>query len=451
MNLKFIFSIILIFGQISAQQVGQPIRLADCISQALGKNPALQISQAKVDAAEARSSEVTTALLPQLKFNGRISELSSVDNTIALSLPLPPPVGQISTKMNLFPSITENYSMRLTLQQPIFTGFKLMRSQEMAKLNATAAHEDLTKDQSDLVLNVITAYWTLYRSVKVEEVIRQSVEQMLEHLKDINNLEKQGLATGADVMKVQAQVSDVKVKHIEARNAIRLAMMALNSIIGNSLDIQVMPSDTPKVFLARDNALINEDLKVLQQNAYEHRAEMRSMKLRQEMNRAGLSAAKGGWYPQLFFVANYDYSRPNQRIIPPKDRWDGTWDLGVTFQWNLWDWYATGYQTTQSEASLRQTEAGAVQLKDAVTLEVAQQYFNVQKAMEQVDVASDGVMQAQESFRMTSEKFKNGVASNTELLDAETVLLQAKLTHTQAEVERTLALSRLKRAVGENQ
>ena len=59
--------------------------------------------------------------------------------------------------------------------------------------------------------------------------------------------------------------------------------------------------------------------------------------------------------------------------------------------------------------------------------------------------------QAQESYRMTSEKYKNGLTSNTELLDAETALLQAKLTHTQAVVDYALALARLKKAVGENQ
>jgi len=57
--------------------------------------------------------------------------------------------------------------------------------------------------------------------------------------------------------------------------------------------------------------------------------------------------------------------------------------------------------------------------------------------------------QAQESYRITSEKFKNGLASNADLLDAEIALLQAKLTHTQSSVEYTLAAARLKKAVGD--
>ena len=77
------------------------------------------------------------------------------------------------------------------------------------------------------------------------------------------------------------------------------------------------------------------------------------------------------------------------------------------------------------------------------------QYFNAQTAKEKVAVAFGGMEQAQESYRMTSEKYKNGLTSNTEMLDAEIALLQARLTHTQAVVDCTLALARLKKAVGE--
>jgi outer membrane protein TolC len=52
---------------------------------------------------------------------------------------------------------------------------------------------------------------------------------------------------------------------------------------------------------------------------------------------------------------------------------------------------------------------------------------------------------------MTSEKYRNGIASNTDMLDAEVALLQAKLTHTQAVVDCILASARLRKAVGESQ
>jgi outer membrane protein len=445
MNKVLCLFIFFLTSTLVAQQTVQQVRLSDCISRALGKNPSLQISEAKVQAAEARSSEAATALLPQVKFSGRAAELSKID---PFGIAIGPPV---NLSMVLFPSIRENYSMKLSLQQPLFTGFKLQKNREMAELNASATKEELTKDQSDLVLNVIASYWNFYRAIKIEEVMRQTVEQMSGHVKDIKALSKQGMATDADVMKVQVQLSDVKGKQIEARNAVRLASMALNSLMKNSLDTDIQPGDTPDISQNTAGALLHENVYSLQRRASEHRPELKSMYLRRDMSSAGVTAAKGGWYPQIVLAANYDYARPNQRIIPPKDQWDGTWDIGVTVQWNIWDWYATGHQTAQAEASLRQSEAGIVQLEDAVALDVAQQYFNAQTANEKVAVAFGGLEQAQESYRMTSEKFKTGVVSNTDMLDAETALMQARLTHTQAVVDCTLALARLKKAIGENQ
>ena len=141
-----------------------------------------------------------------------------------------------------------------------------------------------------------------------------------------------------------------------------------------------------------DVNLIEDDLQTLQDRAREHRPELKSMQLRRDMNSAGVTAARGGWYPQIFLAANYDYARPNQRIIPPKDRWDGTWDVGVYFQWNVWDWYCNSiiklYKQKQRCVKLKQVLHNS---NDAVTLDVAQQYFNAQTAKEKVDVAFGGM------------------------------------------------------------
>lgn len=422
-------------SQVSQQRI--PLKLADCVASALQNNAAMKAGMAKIAGAEARYDEAGTALMPQLKFSGRLAQLSKID-----AFTLPPPFPAIT----LFPSIEQNYATRISLQQPVFTGFRLKRNQDIAEMNVTATREEFSKDQADLVLNVKTAYWNLYRSFQLENVISQTVDQMSEHLKDIRNFAKQGMATEVDVMKVNVQLSDIKVKQIEARSNVRLATMSLNSLLGNPLDLKVEPAEGPT---AASGELLSGDLQDLINRARAERPEVKAMLIRKDMGEAGVSAAKGGWFPQVMLAANYDYARPNQRIIPPKDQWDGSWDVGLSIQWNIWDWFATGYQANQAEALLNQTAAGLDQLNDAVALDVAQNYFRAIEAKEKVAVATTGSDQATESRRITSEKFKRGVASTTDLLDAEVALLQAKLTQTQASVDYTLSLARLQRAVGE--
>ena len=434
-----------VFESVMAQQDSKAVSLAECIAQALGTNPSIQMSKAVVESAAARSMEVNAALLPQLKLSGGAMELSSVPE---YKLTLPAPVNFSKT---IFPDITENYSLKLSLQQPLFTGFKLSKSKEMASLNAQATKEDLTKEQSDIIVNVTMAYWNLYRAEETKKVIEHTLLQVSEHLKDVQSSARQGMATDADVMKVQVQLSDVRVKDVQARNAIRIAAMSLNSLIGNPLSTGIVLTDTPQSSAGDSEQLLKNDVAALSTRAAQQRPELKSMQLRHEMNEAGVTAAKGGWYPQIFLGADYNYARPNSRYLPPVDAWNGTWDVGVTFQWTVWDWLTTEHQTAQAKATLRQSEAGLKQLRDAVDLDVAQQYYNAQTAAEEVGVARAGAEQAKESYRMTHEKFKSGVASNSDLLDAETALLQANLTQTQAAVDYAVAIAKLKRAMGEAQ
>ena len=82
-------------------------------------------------------------------------------------------------------------------------------------------------------------------------------------------------------------------------------------------------------------------------------------------------------------------------------------------------------------------------------MEVDIAYLDLQKCGEKIEVTRTGVGQAAENYRTTDEKFKNGMATSTDLLDAENLLLQARLNHTRALAEYQIARARMEKAVGE--
>ncbi len=422
-------------GTIAASEE-QRLTLNECIDRAFQQHPSLVVARARLSAAEAKNTEARSALLPQLRLSSRAAQLSRVPDTISLPF--------IGTQ-TLFPSITHSYSARLSLQQAVFSGFRLARNVDIAEYQVSAASEELVRDRTELELNVTVAYWNLYRAIKFEQVIAQSVTQLTERVREIRNFANQGLATEGDVLKVQAQRSDIQLRHVETQSAIRLAAMSLNSMTGAPLETTTVPADVPEVSSPSGSS---ENLSILIQQSKRQRPELRAIIHRQSMSQAGVDAARGGWLPQVMLNANYDYARPNQRIIPPKDQWDGSWDVGISLQWNIWDWSATSAQTAQAEAALSQTRASVAQLEDVVALDVAQQYFKRKEAQEKISVAEDGLKQATESHRITSEKFKQGLVTNSEMLDAETALLQARISHTQAMIDFVLAVARLKKAIG---
>jgi outer membrane protein TolC len=163
---------------------------------------------------------------------------------------------------------------------------------------------------------------------------------------------------------------------------------------------------------------------------------------------AGVSAAQGGWWPQLELTASYYYNSPNQRYQPVIPEFLASWDVGVSMYFELWNWGATGRRVEQAEAQLRQAQLQEAQLRETITLEVNRAMLNLQRSREKISVATTGVQQAEEQLRTTTDKFRTGLATSTELLDAEVALLQAQTQYTAAQIEYAISRASLERALG---
>ena len=411
----------------------------------LKASKSLHASQMRVQAADARASEAGASRLPSLKLGGSYTRLSDVPPFVQTI-----PAGtfgpqQQELSFTLSPIVLNNYNLRLSLQQPLFTGFRVESSSNIADLNAQATLADFNRDEAELVYSIRNAYWNLYKANEFKKVIDENVDQVKAHLGDVQNMMNQGMATINDVLRVQVQLSNAQLLQIDAKNNVRLAMLSLNNTIGQPLETSIELTSLPDSSVRESPG---NDLNALVMKAMENRAELKSMQYRVEASEAGVTQAKSGWYPQIYLTGNYYYARPNQRILPTEDRFSDTWDVGITASLDIWNWGTTVSQTQQAQAQLAQSQDALSQLRDGITLEVTQNYLNVGQAKERIGVSDEGVKQAEENYRVTDEKFKLGVALNSDLLDAEAALLQAKWNHIQALVDYELARGRLAKSVG---
>jgi outer membrane protein len=418
----------------------------------LENSKALRASQFKVYAADAKASEANTYGLPSLKFSGSYTKLSLVDPTV-LPFPAygmvdnnvaPGYVQLIPVEYQLGANLVNSYNLKATVTQPLFTGGKISGAANAAGYMADATKEDYAKDKAETIYNIKAAYWNLFRAIEFKIFIDENVNQIETHAKDAQNLLKQGMLTSNDYMKVQVQLSDARVRQIDASNGVKLSMYALNNTLGLPLPTDIELASSIQI---SDRSWGNVD--TLVSRAYENRPDVLGMNSRVSAAESGLTSARGGWWPQIYLVGNYNYLRPNPRIFPTRDQFDKTWDVSLAVSLDIWNWWQTGYQANQAEAQLAQTKEGLSQMKDGVILEVTQNYLNVNQAKERKAVAEQGVQQAEENYRITDEKYKIGLAPNSELLDAEVLLLQAKLNLTQSLVDYELSMARLSKAIGE--
>lgn len=425
----------------------QPLSLDEAVAISLQRNTALNISAARADAALAKAREQATALLPSVKLSAGYQRLSEVD-PFQVAVPfLPQPI-------DIAPVVLNNYTSRLWLQQPLFTGFKLESSARAADNLARAAQYDHASNRTEVALAVTAAYWTLYQATEAKRFIDENVVRLQAMQSDKRNLLKVGLATRNDLLKVQVQLNAAQLSQIDAATDVQLAMMQLNLLIGNEPQTAVILTSSPsppatqpegRPYRQDEHARTTH---ALIERALQARPELLAAQSRIEAARATVRAAEGGWLPQIILNGGLTYARPNPRYQPTRDEFRTTWDFGVQLQFDVWNGGATNDQIAQEQAALAQAEAMYKQLKDNITLDVRRQQLAVSRAEEKVRVAALGIEQAEEQQRTMNDKYRQGMATSMELLDANVALLQARTTHSAALVEYELAQAKLRRAIG---
>lgn len=446
MNTKPLAIAIALVLPLAAWAQKRPLALDEAVTAGLGASPSLHASQMKVEASAARAREVAAGRLPTFRLGAGYTRLSEVP-PFEVTLPISP--NPIVVSQSYF----NNWNLRLSVQQPLFTGFRLEAGTAAARLLEQSAGQDLAKDRAELIFAVKNAYWGLARASELDTVVAETIGQVREHLKDVRALFDQGLVTKNEVLRTELQLSNAELMAIDARNGVEMARTALATLIGWPVDTEIeltttaesLASQAPDAGPAAGDAAA---ARTLIDTALAARPEIKAAEFRIKASEAGVKAARAGWYPQVALAGNYYHLRPNARYMPAQDVFHGTWDVGLSISFDLWNWGQTRNQTDQAKSQLAQARDARKLLEDMAVLEVTQSRLALVQAREKLRVAGQAVGQADENLRTFRERFRQGVALNSEVIDAEMVLFQAKVARTQAAIDLVLAQARLEKALG---
>jgi outer membrane protein TolC len=337
----------------------------------------------------------------------------------------------------LYPDVPDNYSSRFDLQWPIYSGGRPQALERAAAAERDAATFDVSAARADLRLEVTRAFWALVTARQTEEVVARSLESTDAHVADLRSRFEQGLIPPNEVLSAEAQRSRQRLLAIEAGNVRGVAEADLRRLIGEDRSLPIEP-----VVLA--------DLRDADTAAagVPSRSEQRAIASRIGASRERERAVAAGARPQISLGAGYDYARPNPRIFPRLDAWRDSWDVSFHVNWNLWDGGRRRAEQAEAAAGTRALVARAAEIDRDIAFEVQQRRLELDSAGAAIPVAAEAVAAAVESRRVVGERFAAGVATSTDVLDAQTAVLQAELDHSRAIANARLARARLERALG---
>jgi outer membrane protein TolC len=345
----------------------------------------------------------------------------------------------------IYPDIPDNYRARLDVQWPIYTAGRLDALERAARAEREATGEELAAARADLKLEITRAFWALVTARESEHVLSRSLESVDAHVRDLRSRLEQGFIPPNEVLTAEAQQSRHALLAIEAASQRGVAEADLQRLLG----VDAPEGVEPAAALPLAEPAVDLDVHTLVGQAHDARPERRALESRAEAARERIEVARAASRPQVVVAAGYDYARPNTRIFPRSAAWEDSWDVSVNASWSLWDGGRSRADRAEAAATTRAAESRLLELDRQIAFEVRQRRLEVQSTRSAISVAADGVRAAAEALRVVRERFNAGVATNTEVLDAETALLQAQLDQTRALASARLADARLARAVGQ--
>ncbi|MDX1702384.1 MAG: TolC family protein, partial [Melioribacteraceae bacterium] len=337
----------------------------------------------------------------------------------------------------------DNYSLSASLEQPLFTGFRLASLKSAASYNLSADKINHKIVKVEKAKNIELAFWNLYTSQQILKLVDQNLKALREHLSNTEKLLENGLVTKNDLLKLKIEIGTMELNLLEAENNVSIAKASFNKILGFPInsDIKI---EVDKISIDEYNPTIEKSLS----EAVSNRNELKETKLRLNAIKERESAAKGDWYPQLYAFGNYYYNNPNQRYLPLKDEFNDSWDIGLLLKWNLWNWGGTSAKVERVKQEHLMNEYNFKLLKENIQLEVYNNYLNLKKASKKIELSEIQVESAEENYRITTEKYYQQFATSTDLIDAETTLLNANITMISSRVEYKIGLSEYYRSIG---
>jgi outer membrane protein len=421
-------------GVAIAQPAPVALTLEEALARATDASHRLGEVRAREQGAQASIDVRRAAERPTVTLNGGYTRTNHVDE---FGVPLP--TGELRV---IYPDIPDNYFTRASFQWPIYTFGRLDALERAAEAEARAASAEVQVAQADLRLEVTRAFWALVTAEESVRVLEEALERADAHLGDVKAMFETGLIPPSDVFMVESQRSRQRMQLIESQNLRRAVAEDLKRLTGLSPDVDVSPARTAG---STGDQGGSGDLVAV---ALKQRGERHALAERIVAAEDRQAAAAAGRKPIIALAGGVDYANPNPRIFPRKDEWRESWDLTVNVSVPLWDGGRSKAETAEAAAAARALRERLADLDALIALDVRQRRLDIDSAHAAIAAADDAVRSALEARRVVAERFRVGVATSTEVLDAQVALLQAELDRTRGLANLRLAEARLDRAIG---
>jgi outer membrane protein TolC len=407
----------------------------EAVARGLAESHRIAEAVARGEAATAAVNQQRAAAMPQVAVLAGYTRTNHVDEFRIVQ----PVVGVFT----IYPDVPDNWRTRLDLQWPIYTAGRLDALERAARAEAAASASEIDQARADLRFEIKRQYWALVTAREAMTVVQGSLDQTTAHVRDVRNQLDAGLVPPNDVSTAAAQEARQRMLLVQATVDRDVTAAALARLAGIDPAAEIVPTSALEVRPPE-----RQPLNGLLAEARRLRPERAALEQRIAAWDERGRAAAAGRKPMVAITAGIDYARPNPRIFPRVDEFNESWDAGANVTWSLFDGGRTRADVAQAASNGRAVRERLEEFDSVMTVEIRQRVAELNASDAAIAAADAEVLAASDARRVVGNRFTAGVATSTDVVDAQLRVLQAGLDRAQALANTRVAEARLDRALG---
>lgn len=444
-----------------AQEEASAMSLEECLQYAAHNQVKIKNAMLDYKSAVAKNKEVTGSALPQVSAKGGLNYAplvaaftvpNFIKDIIAGSNGAPGLVNNDALNQDVVNGMPNEMSLAfqpkwtttgsIELSQMLFNPSLTIALKARKTLEELAAKSvDLTTQ--DVKVAVSKAYYNILIAEKQQELIRKNIERLEQMESETKEIYKAGFVEKIDIDRLTVALNNLRTQDIKVKQMIELAYLSLKFQMGMPLEEQIGLSDTlTESNMA--NSLLTEELD------FNTRKEFQLLQIQNKLYSMDVTRYKMGWLPTLNFFGNYGYTLYNMgRLFDPQDQWQKSSMLGLNLNMPLFTGFQRKNQLKQAQYTLEKNKNDIDNLKMALALEKENARITLRNNLLALENQKQNMKLAEDVYNTARIKYKEGVGSNLEVMDAEAALKEAQTNYFSALYDVMTSKVDLQKALGQ--
>lgn len=416
-----------------------PLSLRDAVRLALRENKAVAASGAAERASVSRIAQAQAGRLPKLNYS---ESFVRSDNPVFVfsSLLTQHQFGPDNFNIGPLnrPASINNFQSVLSVDQPLYDAGQTRNAVRSADLSRQVSVEEQRRTEMQVISGVVRAYYGAVLAAESLKTAEQAVRSAEADLTRAESVRAAGMSTDVDVLSIRVHLAAVTEQRIQRAADLDVARSGLNDALGLPLDARhtlvsaLSPLDLPDLELAS-----------LERDASSSRPESRASHLAADLAKTQSEAARSAMLPQVVFHGAFEADR--QQFL---NKGGANWLASIGLRWNLFNGNGDKARIEESSHWLDRAHADEQRVDSAVRLEVRRAWADLRAAGQRIEVAKAAVAEADESLRITQNRYEAGMSNVTDLLRNETAVLESRTRYLAAVHDQRIAAATLELAAG---